>query len=142
LPFTVGVEILELQEGLQAAQTAYLLTVASAQLDVRARAEYVLGELTAALEWLLDDGVEDERDQQLAALNARSRSAQSNGNLARRANCHGARCIAVRFQASPTDRTGDRQCLREAHARRCATSGRQNPKRWSTSCCIRHDVEC
>ena len=66
----IGAEILELQEGLQTAQTDYLLTVAPAQPDVRARAEYVLGELTAALEWLLDDGVEDERDQQLAALKA------------------------------------------------------------------------
>jgi len=67
---TIGVEILELQDGLQTAQTDYLLTVAPAQPDVRARAEYVLGELTAALEWLLDDGVEDERDKQLAALKA------------------------------------------------------------------------
>jgi hypothetical protein len=67
---TIGVEILELQDGLQTAQTDYLLTVAPAQPDVRARAEYVLGELTAALEWLFDDGVEDDRDRQLAALKA------------------------------------------------------------------------
>jgi hypothetical protein len=66
----IGAEILELEEGLQTAQTDYLLTVAPAQPDVRARAEYILGELTAALEWLLDDGVEDDRDKQLAALKA------------------------------------------------------------------------
>jgi hypothetical protein len=70
LTASVGTEILELQEGLQTAQTAYLLTVAPAQADVRARAEFVLSELTAALEWYLDDGVEDERDQQLASLKA------------------------------------------------------------------------
>lgn len=64
----VGAEILELQEALQSAQTEYLLTVAPAQPDVRARAEFVLSEVTAALEWFLDDGVEDDRDKQLAAL--------------------------------------------------------------------------
>ncbi len=70
LPPNIGAEILELQDALQTAQTDYLLTVAPAQPDVRARAEYVLGEITAALEWLLDDGVEDDRDKQLAALKA------------------------------------------------------------------------
>jgi hypothetical protein len=65
---SIGTEILELQDALQTAHTDYLLTVAPAQPDVRARAEYVLSEITAALEWHLDDGVEDERDKQLAAL--------------------------------------------------------------------------
>ena len=32
--------------------------------------EYVLSEIVAALEWWLDDGVDDTRDQQLAALRA------------------------------------------------------------------------
>jgi hypothetical protein len=64
----IGTEILELQGALQTAQTDYLLAVAPAQPDTRARAEYVLSEITAALEWLLDDGIDDERDQQLAAL--------------------------------------------------------------------------
>jgi len=68
LSANIGVEILELQNTLQTAQTDYLLTVAPAQPDVRGRAEYVLGEITAALEWHLDDGVEDDRDKQLAAI--------------------------------------------------------------------------
>jgi hypothetical protein len=67
---TVGVEILELQEALQTAQTDYLLTVAPTQQDVRARAEFVLAEITSALEWWLDDGVDDDRDRQLASLKA------------------------------------------------------------------------
>jgi hypothetical protein len=67
---SIAAEILELQDGLQTAQTDYLLTVAPSQPDVRARADYVLSELTAALEWLLDDGIEDDRDKQLAALKA------------------------------------------------------------------------
>lgn len=67
---SVGSEILELQDALQTAHTDYLLTVAPAQADVRARAEFVLSEITAALEWWLDDGVDDERDKQLASLKA------------------------------------------------------------------------
>ncbi len=70
LSSTIGSEILELQEALQTANTNYLLTVAPLQPDVRARAQYVLGEIVAALEWWLDDGVDDDRDQQLAALKA------------------------------------------------------------------------
>lgn len=70
LPPTIGAEILELQDALQIAQTDYLLTVAPAQPDVRARAEFVLGEITAALAWLSDDGVEDDHDKQLAAPNS------------------------------------------------------------------------
>jgi len=66
----IGVEMLELQDALQTAQTDYLLTVAPSQPDVRARADDVLGEITAALEWWLDDGVDDERDRQLSALKA------------------------------------------------------------------------
>lgn len=68
VPPTIGVEILELQDALQTAHTHYLLTVAPNQPDMRARAEFVLSEIAAALEWLLDDGVEDDRDRQLAAL--------------------------------------------------------------------------
>lgn len=68
VPPTIGVEILELQDALQTAHTHYLLTVAPNQPDMRARAEFVLSEIAAALEWLLDDGVEDERDRQLASL--------------------------------------------------------------------------
>jgi hypothetical protein len=67
---TIGSEMLELQEALQTTNTNYLLTVAPMQPDVRARAQYVLGEMVAALEWWLDDGVNDDRDQQLAALKA------------------------------------------------------------------------
>ena len=70
LPTGIGGEILELQDALQTANTNYLLTVVPSQPDVRARALFVLGEIVAALEWWLNDGVEDERDRQLAALKA------------------------------------------------------------------------
>jgi hypothetical protein len=68
LPATIGAEILELHDALQTANTSYLLTVAPTQPDVRARAQFVLSEIASALEWWLDDSVEDDRDQQLASL--------------------------------------------------------------------------
>ncbi len=70
LSATIGSEILELQDALQAANTNYLLTVAPAQPNVRARAQFVLGEIIAALGWWLNDGVQDDRDKQLAAVKA------------------------------------------------------------------------
>jgi len=51
LSSTIGTEILELHEAVQTAHTEYLLTVAPVQTDVRARAEFVLSEIKAALEW-------------------------------------------------------------------------------------------
>jgi hypothetical protein len=66
----IGAEILELHEAVQTAHTEYLLTVAPVQTDVRSRAEFVLSEIKAALEWWLDDGVDDDRDRQLESLKA------------------------------------------------------------------------
>jgi hypothetical protein len=68
LSASIGSDMLELQDALQTANTSYLLTVAPTQPDVRARAQFVLSEIAAALEWWLDDGVDDDRDQQLASL--------------------------------------------------------------------------
>ncbi|MEO7329042.1 MAG: hypothetical protein ABI193_10715 [Minicystis sp.] len=66
-----GEEILSLQRAAQEAQTRYLLVVDpgnTAELTERAR--FLLDEMTATLEWLFDDGVEDEKDAQLARLGA------------------------------------------------------------------------
>lgn len=63
----LGQEILELQEATQAAQTQYLLTVTSPD-SPRERAEFVLSELVASLEYLFDDDIEDEDDQRLERL--------------------------------------------------------------------------
>lgn len=65
-----GQEILSLHEATQAAQTAYLLTVDPASANPMDRAQTVLSRLTGTLEWLFDDGVEDENDAQLASLGA------------------------------------------------------------------------
>jgi hypothetical protein len=64
----IAAEVLELNEAVQTAQSDYLLTVAHVQSDVRARAEFVLSEIKSALEWWLDDDIEDDRDRQLESL--------------------------------------------------------------------------
>lgn len=59
-------DILTLQSAIQESQTEYLLALAPTRAAVATdRARFVLGEITAALEWLFDDGIEDERDTQL-----------------------------------------------------------------------------
>jgi len=61
--------ILTLQAATQEAQTAFLLALASPRGNATVvRARFVLGEITATLEWLFDDGIEDERDRQLQNL--------------------------------------------------------------------------
>ena len=66
----VGNEILELQEAMQAAQTQYPLTVSPPSESPAERAEFVLDELRATLEFLLDDGVTDADDSRLERLAA------------------------------------------------------------------------
>jgi hypothetical protein len=66
-----GADILSLQDAVQQAQTAYLLTVdPKAERDAMERAAFVLGELTSTLEWLFDDGVQNDDDVRLANLGA------------------------------------------------------------------------
>jgi hypothetical protein len=68
LPEHVADDLLVLQEALHTAHTEYLLTIPPVQAGLRTRAEFVLSELVAAIEWLLDDGQHDERDRQLSGL--------------------------------------------------------------------------
>jgi hypothetical protein len=68
LPEHIADDLLVLQDALHTAQTEYLLTIQPVHAGMRTRAEFVLRELVAAIEWLLDDGQHDESDQQLACL--------------------------------------------------------------------------
>ncbi|XXY52787.1 hypothetical protein WME91_16800 [Sorangium sp. So ce269] len=65
-----GDEILSLQRATQEAHTRYLLTINPKGEDPAARGRFLLNELTAVLEWYFDDGVEDEKDAQLARVDA------------------------------------------------------------------------
>ncbi|MFT3764171.1 MAG: hypothetical protein QM820_01420 [Minicystis sp.] len=67
----IGRDILSLQRAAQEAHTRYLLTVSpGTAADPVERGTFLLDEITATLEWLFDDGVEDENDKQLASLQA------------------------------------------------------------------------
>jgi len=61
-------DILVVQTATQQSQTEYLLAVTRQSPGTMDRARFVLSETTAALEWLFDDGIEDERDVQLRSL--------------------------------------------------------------------------
>jgi hypothetical protein len=63
-------EILELQAATQYGQNQYVLAATPQDPPPTDRAEFVVSELSAVLEWYFDDGVEDEHDAQLSALDA------------------------------------------------------------------------
>jgi len=73
---TIGPEILELRAAVDEANARVITT--SPKLtnseSLRERGEFIVNELASALEWLFDDGVEDEKDAQLATV----RSAHKN----------------------------------------------------------------
>jgi hypothetical protein len=64
-----GAEILSLQRATQEAHTRYLLTVEQSK-SPRPRGELLLGEMRATLRWYFDDGVDDDKDEMLARLDA------------------------------------------------------------------------
>ncbi|KYF64360.1 hypothetical protein [Sorangium cellulosum] len=63
-----GEELLSLQRAAVEAGTRYLLAVDPKKASPFERGQVVLDEITATLEWLFDDGVEDENDARLAKL--------------------------------------------------------------------------
>lgn len=75
-------EIRVLVRALGDAQTDYLLAVSAGDDDPTPRARFVLSELMEAIDFLLDDGVEDDRDAQLAALSAAHENIDSQDDLA------------------------------------------------------------
>lgn len=68
LPQAVAEEITSLVKAVQLAQTKLVLLVDPAVASSGDRARYLAGELESAIEFLLDDGVEEAADTQLAQL--------------------------------------------------------------------------
>ncbi|XXX73055.1 hypothetical protein WMF30_35940 [Sorangium sp. So ce134] len=68
LPESTGEEIVSLVYAVQEAQTKLLLLVDPVVVDHGERARFVLDEIESALEFLLDDGVEEPADAQLTAI--------------------------------------------------------------------------
>ncbi|WP_437807226.1 hypothetical protein [Sorangium sp. So ce1078] len=68
LPESTGEEIVSLVYAVQEAQTKLLLLVDPVVVDHGERARFVLDEIESALEFLLDDGVDEPADAQLTAI--------------------------------------------------------------------------
>ncbi len=64
-----GEEILSLREAVSQAQAQYFLTFEQS-VNPMERGDFLLDEMTATLEYLLDDGIEDEKDAQLDRIDA------------------------------------------------------------------------
>jgi hypothetical protein len=67
LPKTIADEILTLHDLVQEAQTAYLLTNTPKGEGIE-RAEHVLAELSAAIEWVCSDGTRGDKSAKLTAI--------------------------------------------------------------------------
>jgi len=63
-------DLLELVDAVQQAQTQYRLLVSGVQNTTMERAQFVLSEVRATLEWAFDDGQLTDEDQQLETLAA------------------------------------------------------------------------
>jgi hypothetical protein len=70
LPKSTGEDIVSLVHGLQEAQTKLLLLVDPVVVNLGERARFLVDEIESALDFLLDDDVEEPADAQLAALQA------------------------------------------------------------------------
>jgi hypothetical protein len=133
-PTIIG-EILSLREALDDANTAYLLTTSPAiDPSPLPRARFVLREIVTALEWLFDDGVEDERDAKLAKVSsAHAGDPDSMDAVATQLATYGALAREVRkdlealgaFQIALLDEAGQ---LAEALVQRPATGRERDPK--------------
>ncbi|MCA9653654.1 MAG: hypothetical protein H6712_26590 [Myxococcales bacterium] len=83
LPPSTADRLLALVDEVQAAQTDYQLAASAPEGDEDlARGRFVLSELTAALDFLFDDGVEDERDVQLLRVRRANDDTSSTDALA------------------------------------------------------------
>ena len=61
-------DILSIREAVREADTAYVMKSTPTSVAPLARARFLIGEISATLELHFDDGVEDERDAQLDAV--------------------------------------------------------------------------
>jgi len=65
-----GEDILSLREAFEAANTRYQMASSPTMAAPMDRARWLVGEISSVLEFHFDDGVEDERDAQLDAVDA------------------------------------------------------------------------
>src|SRR5512132_2334010 len=115
LPKTTGDDIVSLVHATQEAQTRLLLLVDPVVVNQGERARAVIDELESALEFLLDDGVEEPADAQLAALQAfHAQSGQRSSALHQTLSDYAALAESLQARLVEVDQAFDAALIGEA----------------------------
>jgi hypothetical protein len=130
LPKSTGEEIVSLVQATQEAQTKLLLIVDPAVVDHGERARFLIDELESALEFLLDDGVEEPADQQLAAIQEfHAQTGQRSSSLHQALSDYAALAASLKDRLIEVDSDFDAALVGEAKqlAKTLATAPAQPP---------------
>ena len=115
LPQSTGDDIVSLVHATQEAQTRLLLLVDPVVVDQGERARAVIDDLESALEFLLDDGVEEPADAQLAALQAfHAQSGQRSSALHQTLSDYAALAASLQARLAEVDQAFDAALIGEA----------------------------
>ena len=127
LPASTGAEIMALTELAQDAQSRYRLSVRGPRgTDPVGRATYLASEIDAAIAFLFDDGIEDEKDGKLAAI----RTAHADtGASANALAAELADYVKLASEHQTSRRQRHRSCALNRSLRRRGSPGRRSPRR-------------
>jgi hypothetical protein len=130
LPKAVAEEVLSLIHATQGAQTALLMLVDPAALKHGERARFVVDELEAAIEFVLDDGVEEPEDTRLAQIrDFHSQNGERSSALSQALRDYATLGRTLLDRIQKADAEFDPKLLDEAEtlAKRLAETGGANP---------------
>jgi hypothetical protein len=117
LPKSTGDDLVSIVHAVQEAQTKLLLLVDPVVVDLGARARFLIDELESALEFLLDDDVEEEADTQLAALQSfHAQSGQRSSALHQALRDYAALAYTLKARLIEVDEDFDPALIEEAQA--------------------------
>lgn len=129
LPRTTGDEIRSLVHAVQHAQTALLLIVDPEVIHCGERARFVVDELESAIEFLLDDDVDEPADKQLAKLKEfHSQDGQRSTALAQSLRDYAALAGSLQDRLVEIDEDFDPALIQEAKALAKALAAPEQPE--------------
>ena len=115
LPKSTGDDIVSLVHATQEAQTRLLLLVDPVVVDLGERARFVIDELESAIEFLLNDDVEEPADAQLASLQAfHAQGGQRSGVLHQALSDYAALAASLQPRLVEVDEAFDAALIDEA----------------------------
>jgi hypothetical protein len=119
LPKSTGEDIVSIVHAVQEAQTRLLLLVDPVVVNLGARARFLVDELESALDFLLDDDIEEPADAQLAALQAfHAQSGQRSSALHQALSDYAALAESLQDRLASVDEAFDVAMIGEAKALR------------------------